>query len=136
MSEAATDSPLIFDDSLAIEESVEISVADVTDEIETIEIDDSVTVDANTTTTKKKPIKSNIPTVLPLSKVKKICKLDSEINLVTADAVKLITFCTERFIELLAKSCVSCAKEQGRKTVSNADFRKPGNSKKLVILYA
>uniref|UniRef100_A0AC34FK81 Transcription factor CBF/NF-Y/archaeal histone domain-containing protein n=1 Tax=Panagrolaimus sp. ES5 TaxID=591445 RepID=A0AC34FK81_9BILA len=123
MSEA-TDSPVIFEDSITVEESVEVAVADVTDEIETIEIDDSADVDDSSVAAKKKSKKSNISTVLPLSKVKKICKLDPDINLVTADAVKLITFCTERFIELLAKSCVSCAKEQGRKTVSNADFHR------------
>uniref|UniRef100_A0AC35FHY6 Transcription factor CBF/NF-Y/archaeal histone domain-containing protein n=1 Tax=Panagrolaimus sp. PS1159 TaxID=55785 RepID=A0AC35FHY6_9BILA len=122
MSSEAVDSPILFDDSAPVNENVEIAVADVTDEIETIEIDDSAV--AGDSVTKKKSSKSNIPTVLPLSKVKKICKLDPAVNLITADAVKLITFCTERFIELLAKSCVSCAKEQGRKTVNNADFQR------------
>ena len=67
-------------------------IIDPTPEIEALEIDDSVAI--SETVSKKKP-SSNIPTSsLPLSRVKKILKLDPDINIVTADAVKLVAYCT------------------------------------------
>lgn len=41
--------------------------------------------------------RKNITTLLPLSRVKKICKLDPDVHMITSDSVKLITFCSVSF---------------------------------------
>ena len=93
MAELLTDdSPIIFNDSITADD-IEDSVADVAEEIETVEIEDDST-EVAAAQPKKSATKSDLHTILPLSRVKKILKLDPDVNLVTSDAVKLVTYCT------------------------------------------
>uniref|UniRef100_A0A7E4V6S1 CBFD_NFYB_HMF domain-containing protein n=1 Tax=Panagrellus redivivus TaxID=6233 RepID=A0A7E4V6S1_PANRE len=71
-----------------------------------------------------KPSKPPIPTTLPLARVKRICKLDPGVKNITLDAVKLISFCTEHFIEALVQASVVLTKEDGRKTCQLKDLQR------------
>ncbi|KAE9553675.1 hypothetical protein FO519_003123 [Halicephalobus sp. NKZ332] len=66
--------------------------------------------------------KKEIETLLPLSRIKKICKLDPDVHMLTSDALKIVTFSVERFIECLAKEASLVSREDGRKTVQIKDI--------------
>lgn len=58
---------------------------------------------------------------LPLSKVKNIMKLDPDVNIVSQEAVLLVTKATEMFIQALARE--SCkVKPPKKKTIQKSDF--------------
>ncbi|KAH7727289.1 Protein Y53F4B.3 [Aphelenchoides avenae] len=59
---------------------------------------------------------------LPLSRVKKICKLDPAVHTVSSDAAKLITMATEEYVRLMAKAAYGAAKDEGRKTIRRKDI--------------
>uniref|UniRef100_A0AC34RAB5 Transcription factor CBF/NF-Y/archaeal histone domain-containing protein n=1 Tax=Panagrolaimus sp. JU765 TaxID=591449 RepID=A0AC34RAB5_9BILA len=85
---------------------------------------EEVVIDADVDSEAVQVRRKTIPTQLPLSRIKKICKLDPEIQLLTSDAVKIISYCTERFIECFAKEMALIAKEDGRKTVQMKDLER------------
>ncbi|EEF47477.1 negative cofactor 2 complex subunit alpha [Ricinus communis] len=53
----------------------------------------------------------------PTGRVKKIMKLDKDINKVTSDALFLVSRSTELFLRLLAEKSAEVATEQKRKTI-------------------
>uniref|UniRef100_A0A915PXT3 Transcription factor CBF/NF-Y/archaeal histone domain-containing protein n=1 Tax=Setaria digitata TaxID=48799 RepID=A0A915PXT3_9BILA len=65
---------------------------------------------------------SVIRTQLPVARVKKICRLDPSCNMISAQAVQLLTLATEHFIGLLAKVAYSQAVFDKRKTLQLKDL--------------
>jgi histone H3/H4 len=59
---------------------------------------------------------------LPLSRVKRIIKLDPDISRVTGDAAFLIATATELFLSLLTREASAVAVAAGRKTLTDLDF--------------
>ncbi|ESO09539.1 hypothetical protein HELRODRAFT_127849, partial [Helobdella robusta] len=59
---------------------------------------------------------------LPLTRIKTIIKTDSDVNLVSHDAVLLITKATELFIESLAEQAYENTAQAKRKTVYKRDI--------------
>uniref|UniRef100_A0A0M3HVK5 CBFD_NFYB_HMF domain-containing protein n=1 Tax=Ascaris lumbricoides TaxID=6252 RepID=A0A0M3HVK5_ASCLU len=60
-------------------------------------------------------------TQLPISKIKKICKLDPDSTMISSEAAQLITMATERFIGLLAKAAYGQAALMKRRTIQMKD---------------
>ncbi|XP_060214182.1 uncharacterized protein LOC132641273 [Lycium barbarum] len=60
---------------------------------------------------------------IPISRVKKIMKLDKDINKVNSEALHLIASSTELFIEHLAEKSAQVALEKKRKTVKLEHLR-------------
>ncbi|XP_010494296.1 PREDICTED: nuclear transcription factor Y subunit gamma-like [Camelina sativa] len=54
----------------------------------------------------------------PIGRVKKIMKLDKDINKINSEALHLITYSTELFLHFLAEKSAVVAVEKKRKTVS------------------
>ncbi|KAF8362451.1 pole-4 [Pristionchus pacificus] len=63
-----------------------------------------------------------VQTRLPLSKVKKIAKIDPNVHMINAEAVKLMAKGTESFICLLAKAAFTQAVLDKRKTIQTKDI--------------
>ncbi|GMR36353.1 hypothetical protein PMAYCL1PPCAC_06548 [Pristionchus mayeri] len=63
-----------------------------------------------------------VHTRLPLSKVKKIAKIDPNVHMINAEAVKLMAKGTEAFVSLLAKAAHSQAVLDKRRTIQNKDI--------------
>lgn len=59
----------------------------------------------------------------PTGRVKKIMKLDKEINKVNSEALFLVTCATQHFVELLAERSAEVATEKKRKTVKLEHMR-------------
>ncbi|KAI8804122.1 histone-fold-containing protein [Cladochytrium replicatum] len=57
----------------------------------------------------------------PVSRVKKMLKEDKDIQMITNDAVQVITFAGERFLELLASSAYEYTSHELRKIVTYKD---------------
>eukprot|EP00180_Rhodochaete_pulchella_P003335 Plantae.Rhodophyta-Rhodochaete_pulchella.ctg55967.p1 GENE.Plantae.Rhodophyta-Rhodochaete_pulchella.ctg55967~~Plantae.Rhodophyta-Rhodochaete_pulchella.ctg55967.p1 ORF type:complete len:286 (+),score=60.91 Plantae.Rhodophyta-Rhodochaete_pulchella.ctg55967:89-859(+) len=57
--------------------------------------------------------------VLPLSKIKKIAKIDEDIKLIRADAVELLALATERFLEILTEESYRGSTSRNRLTYSD-----------------
>uniref|UniRef100_A0A1I7XTC1 CBFD_NFYB_HMF domain-containing protein n=1 Tax=Heterorhabditis bacteriophora TaxID=37862 RepID=A0A1I7XTC1_HETBA len=66
---------------------------------------------------------------LPLSRVKKICRLDPELSAINYDAVLLVTKATELFVEELAKTAYTQAVLDKRKTIQLKDIDRAIGSK-------
>ncbi|XP_055810480.1 uncharacterized protein LOC129880466 [Solanum dulcamara] len=60
---------------------------------------------------------------IPISRVKKIMKLDQDINKINSEALHLIASSTELFIELLAEKSAQVALEKKRKTINLEHLR-------------
>ncbi|KAG5520639.1 hypothetical protein RHGRI_033276 [Rhododendron griersonianum] len=60
---------------------------------------------------------------LPPSRVKRIMKLDKEVNKVNAEALFLVSCCTELFLEFLAEESARVAVEKKRRTVKLEHLR-------------
>uniref|UniRef100_A0A915BH37 Transcription factor CBF/NF-Y/archaeal histone domain-containing protein n=1 Tax=Parascaris univalens TaxID=6257 RepID=A0A915BH37_PARUN len=60
-------------------------------------------------------------TQLPISKIKRICKLDPDSIMISSEAAQLITMATERFIGLLAKASYGQAALMKRRTIQMRD---------------
>ncbi|CAN4123382.1 unnamed protein product [Withania somnifera] len=60
---------------------------------------------------------------IPLSRVKKIMKLDKDINKVNSEALHLIASSTELFLEFLAEKSAQVALEKKRKTIKLEHLR-------------
>ncbi|MFH4977648.1 hypothetical protein AB6A40_004357 [Gnathostoma spinigerum] len=63
----------------------------------------------------------NFNTRLPLSKVKRICKLDPDLHLISSEAVHVLTIATEAFIGLLAKAAYQQTTFEKKKTIQLKD---------------
>ncbi|CAI4231707.1 unnamed protein product [Auanema sp. JU1783] len=63
-----------------------------------------------------------LKTDLPLSRVKKIAKLDPEVSMMNNDAARLVAKSTELFLVELAKACYTHASGDKRKTVQKKDL--------------
>uniref|UniRef100_A0A914H326 Transcription factor CBF/NF-Y/archaeal histone domain-containing protein n=1 Tax=Globodera rostochiensis TaxID=31243 RepID=A0A914H326_GLORO len=59
---------------------------------------------------------------LPISRVKRICKLDPEMNAVSADAVKLLALAAEKYVSILGRCAGKWALANARKTVQIGDI--------------
>uniref|UniRef100_A0A0N5AE90 CBFD_NFYB_HMF domain-containing protein n=1 Tax=Syphacia muris TaxID=451379 RepID=A0A0N5AE90_9BILA len=59
---------------------------------------------------------------LPLTKVKRICKLDAEVNSVSTQAVTLIAMATENFIKILSVEAYRRALFCDRRTLLSKDI--------------
>lgn len=60
-------------------------------------------------------------TQLPLSRIKSIMKLDTELNLVSSEAVFLITRATELFLQSLARESYVHTMQSKKKTIQKKD---------------
>ncbi|KAK4716084.1 hypothetical protein R3W88_014422 [Solanum pinnatisectum] len=60
---------------------------------------------------------------IPISRVKKIMKLDQDINKINSEALHLIASSTELFLELLAEKSAQVALEKKRKTIKLEHLR-------------
>ncbi|XP_004239516.2 uncharacterized protein [Solanum lycopersicum] len=60
---------------------------------------------------------------IPISRVKKIMKLDQDINKINSEALYLIASSTELFLELLAEKSAQVALEKKRKTIKLEHLR-------------
>ncbi|MCD7451523.1 hypothetical protein HAX54_012408 [Datura stramonium] len=60
---------------------------------------------------------------IPVGRVKKIIKLDQDINKVNSDALHLIASSTELFLEFLAEKSAQVALEKKRKTIKLEHLR-------------
>ncbi|KAK4357622.1 hypothetical protein RND71_023232 [Anisodus tanguticus] len=60
---------------------------------------------------------------IPISRVKKIMKLDQDINKVNSEALHLIAISTELFLEFLAEKSAQVALEKKRKTIKLEHLR-------------
>jgi histone H3/H4 len=72
----------------------------------------------NTTTTNSNGISSMI---LPVGRVRKICKLDPDVRGISKEAILLITKMTELFTVQLGKECIQTAHIQNRRTLLPQD---------------
>lgn len=59
----------------------------------------------------------------PIGRVKKIMKLDKDINKVTSEALYLVTYSTELFLRFLAEKSAVVTMEKKRKTVNLDNLR-------------
>uniref|UniRef100_A0A183BMV0 CBFD_NFYB_HMF domain-containing protein n=1 Tax=Globodera pallida TaxID=36090 RepID=A0A183BMV0_GLOPA len=59
---------------------------------------------------------------LPISRVKRICKLDPEMNAVSADAIKLLALAAEKYVSILGRCAGKWALANARKTVQIGDI--------------
>jgi len=62
--------------------------------------------------------------MLPLARISKICKFDPEMNGISGEAAKLLTFATEIYVKLLAKEACRWAQNKSRKTIQKRDIEK------------
>lgn len=110
-------------DNMDTENNTEQVEQDITEDLEepTEEIEDPG--ESTEPAAKTKTAKAVVPdrlTNLPLAKIKHIIKLDPEVNLVNAEAVYLITKCTEMFIKTLAKEAYGYAAQNKKKTITKS----------------
>ncbi|OXU21681.1 hypothetical protein TSAR_004044 [Trichomalopsis sarcophagae] len=62
-------------------------------------------------------------TQLPIGRVKKIAKSDSDINLINQEAIFLITKATELFIDCLSKESYKYTHQSKKKTIQKKDVQ-------------
>lgn len=60
--------------------------------------------------------------ILPIGRIKKLCRLDPEVKSMSKDAVTLVTKCAELFTEALADEVEGIARVQKRKTLISQDL--------------
>ncbi|VDL62755.1 unnamed protein product [Nippostrongylus brasiliensis] len=68
---------------------------------------------------------------LPTSRVKKVCRLDPDLAMITSDAVQFLTKATELFVAELAKASYTQAVLEKRKTIQVKDIDRAISSKAL-----
>ncbi|CAG9784857.1 unnamed protein product [Diatraea saccharalis] len=78
-------------------------------------------------TEKKPPITSNKSEVirstrLPMARIKNIMKMDPDVNVISGDAVFLVTKAAEMFLETLVKETYSYTMTNKRKTINKKDL--------------
>lgn len=66
----------------------------------------------------------NGPNIFPLARIKKIMKADKDVNLVSADAVNLISLATELFLDNFVKRASDISQNEKRRTILYKDFGK------------
>lgn len=73
-------------------------------------------------------VNSSAPTgtgaLFPLARIKKIMKADKDVNLVSADAVHLISLATEMFLNGFVKKASDISQNEKRRTILYKDFGK------------
>ncbi|KAG0347327.1 hypothetical protein BG004_007984 [Podila humilis] len=77
---------------------------------------------SNTSTTSTYSGKAKGITQLPVARVKRIIKEDKDINMVSNDAVFLISMATELFLESFTAKAFNLAKMEKRKTIAYKDL--------------
>jgi len=70
----------------------------------------------------KRQLDSGREFLLPLAKIRKICRLDPEVNHITKEALLLITKTAEQFVHTLGNETNSMAMLQNRKTILPVDI--------------
>ncbi|XP_020581843.1 nuclear transcription factor Y subunit C-9 [Phalaenopsis equestris] len=70
------------------------------------------------------PVAGVLTPSFPTGRVKRIMRLDADINKVSSEAVLMISLCSELFIEFLAERSWNAAAEKRRKTIKLEDLRK------------
>jgi histone H3/H4 len=60
--------------------------------------------------------------LFPLARIKKIMKADKDVNLVSADAVHLISSATEMFLDTFVKKASDISQNEKRRTILYKDF--------------
>lgn len=60
--------------------------------------------------------------LFPLARIKKIMKADKEVNLVSAEAVNLVSLATELFVDILVKRASEISQNEKRRTILYRDF--------------
>lgn len=66
--------------------------------------------------------KSPTELILPVGRIKKLCRLDPEVKSMSKDAVTLVSKCAELFTEALAAEAEGVARVQKRKTLVSQDL--------------
>ena len=67
---------------------------------------------------------SSGPAIFPLARIKKIMKADKDVNLVSADAVNLISLATDLFLDSFVKKASEISQNEKRRTILYKDFGK------------
>lgn len=62
--------------------------------------------------------------LFPLARIKKIMKADKDVNLVSADAVNLVSLATEMFLDNFVKKASEISQNEKRRTILYKDFGK------------
>jgi histone H3/H4 len=60
--------------------------------------------------------------IFPLARIKKIMKADKDVNLVSADAVTLVSLATEMFLDAFVKKASDISQNEKRRTILYKDF--------------
>ena len=60
--------------------------------------------------------------LFPLARIKKIMKADKDVNLVSAEAVNLVSVATELFVDILVKKASEISQNEKRRTILYRDF--------------
>lgn len=66
--------------------------------------------------------------IFPLARIKKIIKADKDVNLVSADAVNLVSLATEMFLDNFVKKASDISQNEKRRTILYKDF---GNNRRI-----
>uniref|UniRef100_A0A2M4AZ76 Putative dna polymerase epsilon subunit 4 n=1 Tax=Anopheles triannulatus TaxID=58253 RepID=A0A2M4AZ76_9DIPT len=61
---------------------------------------------------------------LPFARIKQLMKVDCEINIISAEAIFVVTKATELFVQTLAKDACSYTMDSKKKNMSKADIEK------------
>lgn len=70
----------------------------------------------------------------PLARIKKIMKADKDVNLVSADAVNLISVATEMFLDSFVKKASEISQNEKRRTILYKDFGKIMKMKVILFI--
>ena len=81
--------------------------------------DDIILIENNPTMT---TVSNNSPAIFPLARIKKIMKTDKDVNLVSADAVNLVSLATELFLDSFVKKASDISQNEKRRTILYKDF--------------
>ncbi|KAI1727726.1 histone-like transcription factor (CBF/NF-Y) and archaeal histone domain-containing protein [Ditylenchus destructor] len=65
---------------------------------------------------------SCLKTQLPQSRIRKICKMDPDLNSISSEAVTVITLGAEAYVKLLGKAAFDFTKTENRKTIQMKDI--------------
>lgn len=67
---------------------------------------------------------SSGPAIFPLARIKKIIKADNDVNLVSAEAVNLVSIATELFLDNFVRKASEISQNEKRRTILYKDFGK------------
>lgn len=65
---------------------------------------------------------TNSAALFPLARIKKIMKADKDVNLVSADAVNLVSTATELFLDAFVRKASEISQNEKRRTILYKDF--------------